>query len=126
MNISKTISFPACVEAHPLPWSVVYDQIVPEWHPKSRPKIIDANGNLVAYMTQNTSHPGEYDVIADLAAITIVDCVNACSGKERCPECGYTADDCREHGDHKLCERYPFFDFELREDATRPRFGGGL
>jgi len=70
-------------------------------------------------MPQNANHPGEYDQIADLAAQTIVACVNAALGKERCPECGYTADDCRTHGDHHRCSAYPFFLHEHWLETSR-------
>lgn len=127
MSVSKTISFPACVAAHPLPWRVCYRQRFDSWHPKSMPHIVDASGALVVSMPTRTHHPGEYDAISDLAAITIVDCVNAYSGKERCPECGYTADDCREQGDHELCERFPFFEFEKPHECVfLPTVGGRL
>jgi hypothetical protein len=31
---------------------------------------------------------------------------------ERCPSCGYTELDALEIGDHRICDRYPFFTFE--------------
>lgn len=30
----------------------------------------------------------------------------------RCPVCGYTTADAKQHGDHQLCKSYPFFEFE--------------
>lgn len=30
----------------------------------------------------------------------------------RCPECGYTEEDCSIHHDHRLCSNFPFFDWE--------------
>lgn len=115
MRVSETITAPVVAAYHPIPWQVVHWQRFDEWHPKSCPKIVDANGDTVCYMPQHVGHPGEYDVKADLAAITIVDCVNAASGSERCPECGYTEQDCRTHGDHHLCERHPFFSWEDKQ-----------
>lgn len=77
MNVSDTITVKGAVVIHPIPWRVVYTKLFPEWHSKSCPRIVDAEGKLVVSMPQNVEHPGKYDVVADLAAITIVDCVNA-------------------------------------------------
>ena len=69
----------------PLPWRVEYNQRFNEWHPKSGPRVVDANGETVCEMPQsdNIRHPGQYDEVADLAAITIVDCVNNVHGPTR-------------------------------------------
>jgi len=61
---------------HPTPWKVVYWHRCDEWHPKASPYIVDANGDTVAEMPQNVSHPGEYDLQADETAHQIVDSVN--------------------------------------------------
>lgn len=112
MGVSETVTVNRAVQLHPVPWRVEYSKRRKDWHTKSCPKVVDAIGKVVVEMPQNVDHPGKYDVVADLAAITIVDCVNAISGKERCPECGYTKDDCEKHGDHDLCSEFPFFEWE--------------
>lgn len=38
--------------------------------------------------------------------------------KARCPECGYTWEDARVHGDHRICSKYPFFPDERDLDET--------
>jgi len=113
MEVSSTIATSATLSKHPAPWVVAYSKKCSEWHAKSLPHVVDANGMVVFHMPQNVDHPGLYDVVADLAAITIVDCVNESAGKLRCPECGYTESDCEQHGDHDLCGRFPFFSWEF-------------
>jgi len=63
-------------ERFPFPWRVEYRRRFPEWHPKSLPMIVAADGDVVAYM-DCLGHPGSYDEDADLAALDIVTCVNA-------------------------------------------------
>lgn len=113
MGVSDTVTVKESVKVHPVPWRVEYSRRCKDWHTKSCPRVVDADGKLVVEMPQNVDHPGKYDIVADLSAITIVDCVNAISGKERCPECGYTKDDCETHGDHDLCSEFPFFEWEF-------------
>lgn len=62
---------------HPKPWSVRYKRVFEEWHPKSRPYIVDKDGNIVVWMQQTVDHPGEYDELADNTAKEIVISVNA-------------------------------------------------
>jgi hypothetical protein len=37
----------------------------------------------------------------------------------RCPACGYTLEDSRFHGDHRLCKMFPFFSHEKENATTR-------
>lgn len=99
----------AALKLHPAPWRVEYRQLVAGWHPKSMPRVVDADGEPVAAFYQGVSHPGLYDVAADALAIAIVDAFNEAAGAARCPECGYTQQDCLLHGDHHLCDAYPVF-----------------
>ena len=62
---------------HPTPWRVAYDQRFPEWDAKASPRVVDANGGLVAEIPQHVDHPGEYDIEADRLAQRIVAAVNA-------------------------------------------------
>ena len=62
---------------HPTPWRVAYDQRFPEWADKAGPRVVDANGALVAEIPQHVDHPGTYDAEADRLAHKIVDAVNA-------------------------------------------------
>jgi hypothetical protein len=64
------------MENHPLPWTVKYWRRCPEWHEKSSPYIVDANGAEVVCMPQNVGNPGEYDVVADETALRIIASVN--------------------------------------------------
>jgi hypothetical protein len=59
---------------HPLPWRVDYWQRFDTWHPKSYPRVIDADGKLVCDMPSKVT-AGAYDAIADLAAQAIAESV---------------------------------------------------
>lgn len=61
---------------HPTPWAVKYYRRCEEWHPKSSPYIVDANGKTVIDMPQHVGHPGQYDELADGTAIRIVTAIN--------------------------------------------------
>ena len=58
---------------HPTPWKVEYNQLYPNWHPKSMPKI---NGQTILQMPQspNITHPG--DINADRLAHQITAAIN--------------------------------------------------
>lgn len=58
--------------AHPLPWSVKYNRQFPQWHEKSSPSVIDANGVLVFQSQQYVGHTGIYDMLADQVCKMIV------------------------------------------------------
>lgn len=61
---------------HPTPWRVEYNRRFPEWHEKSLPFIVDANGIAIVKMPQHNWHPGLYDELADKTAHQIVTAVN--------------------------------------------------
>lgn len=61
---------------HPAPWQVKYAVRCEEWHPKSRPYIVDANGIEVVAMPQFVDHPGNYDARAEELAFAIVKAMN--------------------------------------------------
>lgn len=112
MNVSDTITITAGLKIHPAPWRVEYWQRFDTWHPKAFPHVMDAAGKLVCDLPQHVTAEA-YDAIADTVAHTIADSVNHQAVKERCPECGYTRDDCQTHGDHHLCEKHPHFEDEI-------------
>jgi len=73
---------------HPLPWSVVYCPRF-DWHKKSCPTVLDADGNKVCEMPQHVSHPGMYDELADLTAHRIVSSMNASRRGTEVPDAMY-------------------------------------
>lgn len=77
-----------------LPLRVEYRRLFSEWHEKSCPRVVDADGKLVVIMPQNVDHPGMYDTNADLGAQIIVESVNAgistMSHKNTCATVGNT------------------------------------
>ena len=56
---------------------VKYNKRFPEWHDRSRPSIVDEDGNVIAIMAQNVTHPGTYDEAADRWACKLVSAWNA-------------------------------------------------
>jgi len=64
------------MSSYPRPWKVKYRHRCYEWHPKSRPYIVDSLGRIVCEMPQTVGHPGEYDELADNTANEIVNAVN--------------------------------------------------
>lgn len=62
---------------HPTPWRVEYWRRCIEWHVKSCPRIVDADGMIVVQMPQHVGHPGAYDEQADTTAHRIVEAVNS-------------------------------------------------
>lgn len=62
---------------HRTPWSVAYYQRFDDWHEKSCPRIVDADGGEVPVgIKLCVAHPGIYDPWADALAHQIVDGVN--------------------------------------------------
>lgn len=58
------------------PLRVEYFQRCPEWHPRSLPRIVDANGKEICVMAQRPDHPGRYDQELDELAQQFVQAAN--------------------------------------------------
>lgn len=58
------------------PWRVEYSQKCEDWHPKSLPHVVDADGDLVATPQQYVNHPGKRDIVAEVVCNLIVKAVN--------------------------------------------------
>ena len=58
------------------PWKVIYWVRCEEWDKRSCPRVVAANGKVVAEMLQTVDHPGLYDCEADTLAQRIAFAVN--------------------------------------------------
>ncbi len=67
--------------SHPTPWKVAYWRRCLEWHPQSRPYIVDAADETVCEMPQTVGHPGVFDAVAVETAQRIVAAVNLTGSK---------------------------------------------
>ena len=60
----------------PMPWSVAHKPLYPEWHELSRPRVVDAHGELIAPMLPTVNHLGLFDPTAQAIAEWIVRSAN--------------------------------------------------